>query len=304
MTVIVDHMTLLPDLIDRLAANPGPALTYYGVSRMELGGPVVARWMAKIANLLEDNLSPALMGGEDTGSIVIDLGSTWQGVLWRISASLMGWRVCDPRQAAQALPQAQLSPVAPTVQLPTVKSAAPTQPTPRQFVSEPPAPPQSVLQEPATSQSVSEPPTPPLPALQADVYVTNDAAAAEIYVTQGLATHILMHNLSPMAFTWDGALPAWTVDALGELMAQADGLVVDTPYDPTPLELASRRYRVPTCERLATHTRTPEQDAELTVACWTVGSSLVLIDPLRHPQAHQHAEIARVEGATLLSDFM
>lgn len=107
----------LPGLIDSLAARPGPVLTWYGESRTELGGPVAARWLAKTANLLAGDLAGDLFGdgadfdearaGADddgfsdpdgekgpspTGTIRVDLGSSWQGVVWICAAWLSGWR--------------------------------------------------------------------------------------------------------------------------------------------------------------------------------------------------------------------
>lgn len=100
----------LPQLIHDLAARPGPVLTWYGESRTELGGGVAARWLAKTANLLAGDLAGDLFGedgdgidtwgsapaGGDgpapTGTIRVDLGSTWQSVTWLAASWLSGWR--------------------------------------------------------------------------------------------------------------------------------------------------------------------------------------------------------------------
>lgn len=106
----------LSSLIDTLSSHPGPVLTWYGKDRTELGGPVAARWLAKTANLLGGDLSgdlfedgPALdasdprsAGGgrgwpegvgrpSPTGTIRLDLGASWQSVIWLSAAWLSGW---------------------------------------------------------------------------------------------------------------------------------------------------------------------------------------------------------------------
>lgn len=106
----------LPELIASLAARPGPVLTWYGESRTELGGGVAARWLAKTANLLAGDLAGDLFGGvpaapsappvaggeraepveEPVGLLRMDLGSSWQGVIWTCAAWLSGWRTLGP----------------------------------------------------------------------------------------------------------------------------------------------------------------------------------------------------------------
>ena len=44
------NVTRLSSLIGVVNAWSGPALTQYGQVRVELGGPVVARWLSKVAN--------------------------------------------------------------------------------------------------------------------------------------------------------------------------------------------------------------------------------------------------------------
>lgn len=102
----------LSDLVDALSACRGPVLTWYGGQRVELGGPVAARWLAKTANLLSTELRGDLFdtlagvgsdgtadgGGrapEPTGTLRVDLGRTWQGAVWTCAAWLSGWRTAD-----------------------------------------------------------------------------------------------------------------------------------------------------------------------------------------------------------------
>lgn len=69
-----------------------PILTHYHSFRDEISGPVAARWVAKMANLLASDLSPNLFGGdENTPRILINLPAGWQSTFWQVSANLMGW---------------------------------------------------------------------------------------------------------------------------------------------------------------------------------------------------------------------
>ena len=69
-----------------------PILTHYHSFRDEISGPVAARWVAKMANLLASDLSPDLFGGdENTPRILINLPAGWQSTFWQVSANLMGW---------------------------------------------------------------------------------------------------------------------------------------------------------------------------------------------------------------------
>lgn len=91
-------MTDLQRLVDVLSSCHSPALTWYGAERVELSGPVLARWLAKTANLLVGELDPTLFGVAGRTSaptIRIDLGPGWQGVVWEVAAILSGWEVID-----------------------------------------------------------------------------------------------------------------------------------------------------------------------------------------------------------------
>ena len=69
-----------------------PILTHYHSFRDEISGPVAARWVAKMANLLASDLSPDLFGdNENTPRILINFSAGWQSTFWQVSANLMGW---------------------------------------------------------------------------------------------------------------------------------------------------------------------------------------------------------------------
>lgn len=101
-------MTAVSTCISALNEHLGPALTWHGTNalsssvslREELGGPVLARWLSKVSNLMGTDLAD-LFGDAGAGrSIIIDLPGTWQGVVWAVSASMMGWEVSfDPTAA-------------------------------------------------------------------------------------------------------------------------------------------------------------------------------------------------------------
>ena len=54
-------MTRLTTLVRVINGWSGPALTQYGQERVELGGPVVNRWLSKIANYLTNELATDLL---------------------------------------------------------------------------------------------------------------------------------------------------------------------------------------------------------------------------------------------------
>lgn len=90
-------MTNLAHLISTLATVTGPALTWYGKERTELGGPVLARWLAKTSNLLADQFGEDLFGTSPTGAtsrgLHLALGASWQACSWTSAARLSGWEV-------------------------------------------------------------------------------------------------------------------------------------------------------------------------------------------------------------------
>lgn len=88
-------MTDLIALVNRLTAQRGPALTWYGTERVELTGPVVARWLAKITNLLGTDLCPDPFAPSIPGALHIALPASWQSALWAASAMMIGWTVTE-----------------------------------------------------------------------------------------------------------------------------------------------------------------------------------------------------------------
>lgn len=94
-------MTPSLQLFSALSSFSGPALTWYAshspsptpLIRQELGGAVVSRWLAKMANLLGTDLEDLFGGSETPRSILLDLPRTWQEALWAIAASSMGWEI-------------------------------------------------------------------------------------------------------------------------------------------------------------------------------------------------------------------
>ena len=92
-------MSRLTYCITAINGWSGPALTQYGQERVELGGPVVSRWLAKIANYLTNELAADLFGtGEATPTRIYTTLQPWQDTLWQIAARTMGWEVLDTRR--------------------------------------------------------------------------------------------------------------------------------------------------------------------------------------------------------------
>lgn len=88
-------MTSLPRLIDDLAATASPALTVYCAERVELNGPVLARWLAKTANLLGNEFDPSLFGPADAPARIHVRVGLWQDLIWTLAARSMGWLSID-----------------------------------------------------------------------------------------------------------------------------------------------------------------------------------------------------------------
>jgi len=95
----LETMSRLTHCITVINGWSGPALTQYGQERVELGGPVVSRWLAKIANYLTNELAADLFGtGEATPTRIYTTLQPWQDTLWQIAARAMGWEVLDTRR--------------------------------------------------------------------------------------------------------------------------------------------------------------------------------------------------------------
>lgn len=230
-------MVDLERLVGILSSTPSPSLTWYGAHRVELSGPVLARWLAKTANLLGGELSPGLFGGDAPASpptIRVDLGRSWQGVVWEVAAVFSGWSPIDEGGA--------------------------------------------------------------------DVCVVADASAAAEALGAGSAW-VLAHDLAPLALSWRGeALPPGVLDALGELMAQADAVEVD----PGTVDLSEAWGRVADTRdgrRLLTVGTTPGGSHALVgtlVGLWLGGGSAVVVDTgVDGRSGPEVARIAAVERARL-----
>ncbi len=94
-----NNVTRLSSLIGVVNGWSGPALTQYGQERVELGGPVVSKWLSKVANYLTTELAADLFGaGEPTPTRIYTTLQPWQDALWQIAARAMGWELLDTRR--------------------------------------------------------------------------------------------------------------------------------------------------------------------------------------------------------------
>ena len=92
-------MTSLTDCVEVVNGWSGPTLTQYGNERVELGGPVVARWLAKIANYLTNELATDLFGsGEITPARLYTSLQPWQDILWQVAARSVSWEMLETRR--------------------------------------------------------------------------------------------------------------------------------------------------------------------------------------------------------------
>ena len=92
-------MTSLTDCVEVVNGWSGPTLTQYGNERVELGGPVVARWLAKIANYLTNELATDLFGsGEITPARLYTSLQPWQDILWQVAARSPAWEMLETRR--------------------------------------------------------------------------------------------------------------------------------------------------------------------------------------------------------------
>lgn len=112
LSTTIPLMTTFPQLISLLATRPSPQMTIYSQERVELNGPVIARWFAKVANLLGSDLAPNLFDdpfGFETPSAVPSNSNDetrqalclavgpWQKLVWSVPALAMGLNLCsDP----------------------------------------------------------------------------------------------------------------------------------------------------------------------------------------------------------------
>ena len=105
LSTTIPLMTTFPQLISLLATRPSPQMTIYSQERVEFNGPVIARWFAKVANLLGSDLAPNLFDGpfgfetpstvssdsnnETRQTLCLAVGP-WQKLTW----SVFGGRAC------------------------------------------------------------------------------------------------------------------------------------------------------------------------------------------------------------------
>ncbi|SDR69987.1 hypothetical protein SAMN04489715_0829 [Schaalia meyeri] len=93
------NMIRLTDCVRLVNGWSGPALTQYGQERVELGGPVVSRWLAKIANYLTNELATDLFDtGEAAPARLYTSLQPWQDVLWQVAARAMAWEILGTRR--------------------------------------------------------------------------------------------------------------------------------------------------------------------------------------------------------------
>lgn len=93
--------------VSSLQTYVGPVLTWYRFSdadtrvllREELGGPVLARWLCKTANLLGTDLADLFAEPNEPRTLAVDMPGTWQEVVWILSAAMMGWDVCAAQES-------------------------------------------------------------------------------------------------------------------------------------------------------------------------------------------------------------
>lgn len=91
---ILPSMTDLSEFVIQITNRPSPLLTVYSTERVELNGAVVARWFAKIANLLGNELGADLFSGADPagapGAFRIS-HELWAQLVWGVPLRAMGW---------------------------------------------------------------------------------------------------------------------------------------------------------------------------------------------------------------------
>ena len=92
-TISVSSVTKLASCLN---ARSGPALTVYSAERVELGGPVAARWITKIANYLQGEAGAPLFGDEEPRPARLHTRvEPWQQILWEATARCLGWEILD-----------------------------------------------------------------------------------------------------------------------------------------------------------------------------------------------------------------
>ncbi|MCD4556753.1 hypothetical protein [Schaalia sp. lx-100] len=272
-------MTYLSDLTHSLAGRLGPSLTFYGHDRTELGAPVVARWLSKTANALGEDFSPALYGDDPAGHVLIDLGCTWQNIMWSASATLYGWSVYYP--ATVFRPENTLRTDKEAVG--NVMSHIPF------FASE------HVQQGPQQPEHMYVPEDTFL-----NIRVHSDEESALSYPFSG--EWVLLQCIDPLTYMWPGPLPENCSDALSELMSHADSVVVPLLDTAPHIEdvLNGTMSHIPSdISRVLLLSEDPYNDMARIVNCWARGMSVVFVDRFEYT-CEDVQRIAEFESATLL----
>lgn len=77
-----------PNVLTWMESTPSAVLTWYSQSgRLEFTGPVMARWLAKTANYVDE-----VLGGEQPG-VALALPASWRTLVWVTGAGLAGGSV-------------------------------------------------------------------------------------------------------------------------------------------------------------------------------------------------------------------
>jgi hypothetical protein len=107
----------LKELINRLTDFPKPVITWYGIDRIELSGPVLARWLAKTENLLEAETPFGLV------TFALKMPLTWRALPWYTCAQFRGLTLSQtPDLLVTNQPEEDLQRLAPFVPEITVAS--------------------------------------------------------------------------------------------------------------------------------------------------------------------------------------
>lgn len=245
-------MLSLHQVVDSLYAQSRPVLTWYGSERVELGGPVLARWFSKTANLLTNEYTDLFSPAPGVSQhIVVDLPSCWQKIIWISAATLSGW----------------------TVSVPTRQEAFTPEETPANDL--------------ANEEHADEATTPLVPAT---LYVT-DRLCPAAREAQKQGADILFHNLALYSLQWDGDLPSGGIDALGALMSHNDILEndheeMDWPEqapqahsDEPALSTSDAALGDPRQHRLVLHEANALALYMPLTELWAAGGSTIVIDP-------------------------
>ncbi|MDO5049515.1 MAG: TIGR03089 family protein [Actinomycetaceae bacterium] len=76
-------------VFDWMQENPGAVLTWYSPEgRLEFTGPVLSRWIAKVANYIVETF-----GEDEEPSVILDLPDSWRTLVWATGVGMAGGRV-------------------------------------------------------------------------------------------------------------------------------------------------------------------------------------------------------------------